>query len=77
MKKKLARSQIAFSALSFYITRLDLFNDIIFYYMEPTIYEYIYLSGKSVHQTNKKKSGRNYLQEHGEHLLLRFKDKHL
>jgi hypothetical protein len=39
MKKMLARSQVAFSALSFYITRLDLFNDTVFYYMEPTIYE--------------------------------------
>jgi hypothetical protein len=54
VKKKLARSQIAFSALSFYIIRLDLFYDIIFYYMEPTIYEKTYLSGKSFHQTDEK-----------------------
>jgi hypothetical protein len=43
MKKKLARSQIAFSALLFYITRLDFFYDkISITWNQPSTNKFIY-----------------------------------
>jgi hypothetical protein len=58
--------------LSFYITRLDLFNDIIFYYLnQPSTNKFFY-PGK-VFIRLMKKSSRNCLQGHGEHLLWRLR----
>jgi hypothetical protein len=76
MQKKLARSQIAFSALLFYITRLDLFYDkISITWNQPSTNKFIYLGKVFIKLINK--SGRNYFQGHGEHLVWRYKDKHL